>query len=429
LRATGAAPSSRFVERLLAVKIPEVFAMGAFGYTLVGGFTLLIHSPNLQILIVVALLGITVATSTAGMLRSLRLSLPSLLWATVVLLSVLWATEIGTWLGQVKIELLPILTLSVVAAIVPVPTILRVWRLICYGVVVQSLLATAANPGETTQRPGDLNGAGWHGNFEHKNNFSMFMVLTAILVIATEPRRGLRNFMLVLLTVLVALSRSATGMSCLFAVYIVWGILAYREAHPDRAQRAFAWSAVLSLVLVASAAVTLFPWVVQLYGKDATLSGRTDIWSASWRAITERPLTGYAPGGLWQEPAREPTRSILSDIGFSVFHSHNGAIEILLRYGIFGLAAFLLLLVVVVRSGIVLVDHEGGLGWVLLMFATLLVVGSIGETPVIGFWPATLVALHIMAVRELSARPRRGLRTRSLGSWRRTRARLAGSPG
>ena len=35
-----------------------------------------------------------------------------------------------------------------------------------------------------------------------------------------------------------------------------------------------------------------------LFGKDATLTGRTVIWRYAWRAIQEHPWAGYGPGGF-----------------------------------------------------------------------------------------------------------------------------------
>jgi exopolysaccharide production protein ExoQ len=411
------------LERIMAAKLPNVVAAAAFAYMVLAGFTLQKPAPNMLVLIGVMLTGLMLATSTVGTLKSLRVSLPALLWLTLLVLSVLWAEDVPSWLGQIKLELIPLLVLPVVAALLPTDKLLQVWRLVCYGVVVQSLIATALNPGETTTRPGDIEGDGWHGTFDHKNNFSMFMVMATILVLTTETRPRLRRFMLVLLAVLVGLSQSATGLSCLLAVYLVWGVLVYRRRHQNQATRAFAWSFIVLLVLVVTTAIVFFPLIVELYGKDATLSGRTGIWSASWTAIQDRPVLGYSSGNVWLSPAEEPTRSIVSDIGFSVFHSHNGTIELLLRYGFVGLGMFLVLLVNAVQYGIRVIDIEPQLGSVILMFSTLVIVGSVGEIPVLGFWPAMLVVFHVVALRVLAAHPSASLRARSLATWRRDRSR------
>lgn len=411
------------LDRMLTTKVPDVTAMLAFAYSLLVGFTLTKPSPNMLVAITVGLVGLTLATSTMGALASLRISLPALLWITMLVLSVLWADDTPSWLGQIKLELAPLFVLPIVAALLPVESLLRLWRLVCYGVVVQSLIATALNPSETTQRPGDIEGGGWHGTFDHKNNFSMFMVMATVLVLATETRPRLRRFMIVLLGVLVVLSRSATGLSCLFAVYILWWVLLYRRRHQAQAPRAFTWSFFVGLLLMVTTAVTFFPLIVALYGKDDTLSGRTGIWTASLDAIADRPLLGYAAGNVWQSPAEEPTRSIVADIGFSVFHSHNGAIELLLRYGIVGLVLFVVLLVNALQYGVRLVDIDPQLSGVILMFSSIVVIGSIGEIPVLGLWPAMLVAFHVLALRVLADHPRSGARTRSLATWRRDRSR------
>ncbi len=54
-------------------------------------------------------------------------------------------------------------------------------------------------------------------------------------------------------------------------------------------------------------------------------------WSGVWQAIkAERPREGYGIGGVWSDPSVDPARTILRGLGFTVFHSHNGYLEMLL---------------------------------------------------------------------------------------------------
>ena len=56
-------------------------------------------------------------------------------------------------------------------------------------------------------------------------------------------------------------------------------------------------------MLLAYSISAYLPAIVAVYGKDVTLSGRTEIWSAVWRAIENRPFTGYGIDAAFQGPS------------------------------------------------------------------------------------------------------------------------------
>ena len=103
------------------------------------------------------------------------------------------------------------------------------------------------------------------------------------------------------------------------------------------------WS--VGALLLVGAAFSLFAADVffAILGKDATLTGRTKIWSAVMREIQDRPWQGYGYSAVWGDKSGwGPFAWISKDAGFQAHHAHNSWIEQWLGMGILGLAAFIL---------------------------------------------------------------------------------------
>jgi exopolysaccharide production protein ExoQ len=66
-------------------------------------------------------------------------------------------------------------------------------------------------------------------------------------------------------------------------------------------------------------------------GRDDTLTGRTDVWTAVVPAAMQRPLFGYGFGSFWTTARRE---------FYDISHGHNGYLDIVLDLGIVGLAFY-----------------------------------------------------------------------------------------
>lgn len=74
-------------------------------------------------------------------------------------------------------------------------------------------------------------------------------------------------------------------------------------------------------------------------GRDATLTGRTQLWSSVVSAISERPLGGYGYGAFWAGTPHPG--AILVRPGFQASHAHDGYLDLMLNFGILGLLIFL----------------------------------------------------------------------------------------
>lgn len=194
-----------------------------------------------------------------------------------------------------------------------------------------------------------------------KNGLGRLMAL-GILAAATTAlldRQRARRCTLSALPMVIALALTDSTGGTLVAA----GVMACMAAALLWRARAGQVLLLSAVALSLSALVVLVPvasvqGVTGLVGEDATLTGRTEIWTTSFQALGDRPVLGYGYGAFW-DVAEEAGR-IRSRIGWQAPNAHNGLIDVGLELGLVGvvLAALVLASLVVqglrdVRSGFV----------------------------------------------------------------------------
>ncbi|WP_104432084.1 O-antigen ligase family protein [Kineococcus xinjiangensis] len=180
-----------------------------------------------------------------------------------------------------------------------------------------------------------------------------FGILAAVAVALLDRARRRRSAvsLLVMLGAL-ALTGSTGGMLTAAAAL---GVLVPVALATQRRARA----AVLGAGLFATAtALVVAPrlsltGVTGVVGEDATLTGRTEIWEASLRALADRPLLGYGYGAFWHEDlGAAASDHIRARLQWNVPNAHNGLLDIALDLGVVGAALAVALLVGVLVRGV-----------------------------------------------------------------------------
>jgi O-antigen ligase len=99
---------------------------------------------------------------------------------------------------------------------------------------------------------------------------------------------------------------------------------------------------VALFLLLAFLLVVVGYWesVLEILGKDETLTGRTGIWAASWQQILQRPWLGFGFKVFWV-PGNTPVE-VFGITGWEAPNAHNGYLDLLLDVGVVGLAVFLI---------------------------------------------------------------------------------------
>lgn len=208
------------------------------------------------------------------------------------------------------------------------------WALLAAGSFATALLAP-----DVGVMTGEHAGA-WMGVWTHKNTLGQVMALgvTACLAAAMlNPRRRFRWGACALAAfALVLLSTSKTSLlaACMGVGALMFAAV-WRRGLIAAALAAFAAFAACVLAAVA------FLWapdaVFGAFGREATLTGRTDIWRALEPALTARPWLGYGYAAFWLADDG-PAFWVREAVRWEVTSAHHGWLEIALGLGRVGLA-------------------------------------------------------------------------------------------
>lgn len=196
----------------------------------------------------------------------------------------------------------------------------------------------------------------WRGIFVQKNSFARIMVLSAMvfLIIALTGRRH-RWFtwaMFGLSSGLILLSTSKSALVNLVTLLVLL-LFYYRSLRWQYTKSIPLW--IFSIVAVGSTAnllLTSSELLLQGLGKDATLTGRTELWAAALQMLWKQPVLGYGYDGFWTNSLNSPAFYVWNSITWRPLHAHNGFLNVSLEIGLLGLSVFLLGYAVIVLRAI-----------------------------------------------------------------------------
>jgi O-antigen ligase len=204
-----------------------------------------------------------------------------------------------------------------------------------YGVMGQGSIVT----GEAITHAG-----AWQGIYGHKNILGRIMVLSAVvfLIFALSSRRY-SWLAWVSFGLSVVLILGSTSKTSLIIFLTIMALLPF--------YRALRWSYTIAVpffitvILVAGSVAMLLVSgaedILGVFGRDLTLTGRTDLWAAVLDKIWQRPWLGYGYGAFWRGWNGE-SADVWSVVSWEAPHSHNGFLDLWLDLGLLGLLAFTL---------------------------------------------------------------------------------------
>ncbi|UVK39174.1 O-antigen ligase family protein [Mesorhizobium sp. AR10] len=193
------------------------------------------------------------------------------------------------------------------------------------------------------------------GAFGSKNQVGFFSSLGIYLcfVFAIFYRRGWPSLVwtapIGLLSVyMLAIAHSATSVASLPAALAIVILLAMSKVLSRRYRRVLFAVGACTLVASVFAALNLglMDFVLGIFGKDSTLTGRTYLWEQGWEAAQQFPILGYGYAAYWVQGFAEAERLwaeffITTRTGF---HFHNTYIETLVELGFVGMSLISLII-------------------------------------------------------------------------------------
>jgi O-antigen ligase len=233
--------------------------------------------------------------------------------------------------------------------------VLELFLILGTGTIVASIVFALALPQYGLDLMGGHSGA-WKGVFSAKNHLGNMALFFMTMAVSYRGRtlflRSVRISQIIFCLIAIAFSRAATAY-LLTAVYIVY-FVAMKTLNRFRTKDCFVLCIVLLGALsIAAVMIMATPDLLfSLVGKDASLTGRTGIWSAVIDSIAKRPLLGYGYQAFWLALEGESYRVILV-VSWVLAQAQSGFLDVMLEMGAVGLTIVALVFGFAFRDGVV----------------------------------------------------------------------------
>ena len=187
-------------------------------------------------------------------------------------------------------------------------------------------------------------GTAWNGLYTHKTGLGHTAALCSLLCLHSfmtgAGRSALTMMYLVLSLLVTALSLSATSYVALAAAVVIYIVAVKRGlSRATISQRKDA--VILGSAFIAFGAIVAYAFVeliLNILGRDITLSGRTDIWQGVLEMVKEKPALGYGFFAAWRS---DQVAYVLERVWIWTPSAHNSYLQCLVDLGIVGLVLFL----------------------------------------------------------------------------------------
>jgi len=229
----------------------------------------------------------------------------------------------------------------------PLTRILRVSAVLLGVLMVASVIAALQFPMLGLE---DYEGQQvWRGVMASKNTLGFWSAVSILLLLSLSSWSAAAHWRVFYIALAVV------SAVCLYHSVSATSALALVSASLIMAYLYFAFSLRLGLIamivlgiLVASMAALAFYYIdtAELIGRSGDLTGRGAVWKQTWALILDRPLTGFGYGTIWY-PTEESLwiQQSLTDFSWTVFHAHNGLLQIASEIGL-PLTALALIMIV-----------------------------------------------------------------------------------
>lgn len=187
-------------------------------------------------------------------------------------------------------------------------------------------------------------GTVWRGLFTNKNQLGWVAALSLVISVVLVRRLGVKLSVLTGLAACACLLMSGSK-GALVAALVTLGFTYLLGMLASRVTVGFGIAVILFVFLVAGVfGLLVLPNVLELLGRDMTLTGRTDVWSVFFHSISRSIWFGEGPGAFTAvSPLTVPLAAKLQSLG-AIVTPHNIYLGVLGDSGLFGLVGFLGLL-------------------------------------------------------------------------------------
>ena len=249
----------------------------------------------------------------------------------------------------------------------------------------------------------------WRGVMASKNTLGFWAAVSTMLFATrafAAPTLASRAFWILMIAL--ALLCLAASVSATSVLALGVAVLVVLYLHAATSLRLGLVSMIVLGLLVAALAGLAFQAVdtAELIGRSGDLTGRAQVWEETWRLIRSRPLGGYGYGTIWFPTAASLwIQQSLTDLTWTVYHAHNGLLQIASEIGL-PLTVLMLLMIVQQLVESVWCQYQRPQAGILFVigFSVALLVSNYAEARLLVnrdlFW-IFLIALPISMVQQV----------------------------
>lgn len=279
-------------------------------------------------------------------------------------------------------------------------------------VIVLSFIFAIGLPkyGLMTVQEGGIHAGSWRGIMTHKNILGRLMVFSSMVFLFVAMSNPIRNIKYrwipwagyILSIALIVLSTSKSSLVVFLSLTVI--LFLYKSWRSNYNQLI---PLMIGLILTVGSVSTLLldnlPVVADALGKDLTLTGRTDIWSAMFDLIRERPWLGYGFNAVWRDWDSQITAYLWRTLAWQCPYGHNGFMDLFIELGIAGLSVFLLSFITTYFKGVMWLRITNCIEGIWpLIYLTFLVMYNISESTLVEtnsiFWIVYVSTVFSLAI-------------------------------
>ncbi len=270
---------------------------------------------------------------------------PVVFLAGAVALSCLWSVDQAASIKHTMFFFASVIGAFYVSKRFSLAETLNVYALMFGGLAVISTVLALGMPQIGTMQ--EVHVGAWNGVWVDKNTMGGFFAMgfgLAVARFAVTPSSWLTSLPLGLISlamVLMTTSKTAlVGLLLILAVSI--GVFIMRRGPVIAA--IFAWTSTMTIAALVAMMIFAPGILFGLLNRDATLTSRTIIWTATERLIEQRPVKGFGYGAVWSDrSASAPVVAVHQEVHFKPVNAHSSWKDARLETGIPGLAALILM--------------------------------------------------------------------------------------
>ena len=282
-------------------------------------------------------------------------------WPIALLVALAWLSNLWTVAPEITSRRCIALTVTTLMGVYlfvrfDLKTLLRFLTVVVAIMVIGCLAWVALVPSYGLHGEGDHNGV-WRGIFFHKNTTGRVMVYCLAIVMAAWIGSGINRaflFGLGMLALLVAIG--TTSQTTLLGILsLLGGLVAVRMVRGHALKSALVTLVVLAIAwhgaLIAAASYDL---ILEALGRDASLTGRTEIWTYTLQYALKQPLTGYGYDAFWNG---ELSPGAQYAAYWKTPHSHNGWLEVFIALGLPAVLLTMAIMLITLARAVVLARY------------------------------------------------------------------------